>query len=912
MTNDFPGLPPKPSPEAFPELFDNKTFSHELTQTKNIIPLYKNTIKAAQEKLFSLFDENAPIEQLIKARSHFVDQLMIHAWQSHFSATGNNDIALIAVGGYGRAELHPYSDVDILILLEHDNMDIYKDQLESFITFLWDIGIEIGSSVRTLQECITETANDITIATNIVESRLITGPTALFEWLNTSTGPDKIWPSPAFFKQKWTEQIQRHAKNHDTAYNLEPNVKEGPGGLRDLQMIGWVTKRHFGDNCLKDLVHRGFLTEAEYVALQTSQAFLWKVRFALHKLTGRREDRLLFEHQRIIASMLGFEDQTKNDNVCNIDPNVRASDGNRLAVELFMKQYYRTLKDLSLLNEMLLQDYQETLLHNDQDAEPTLINNRFQINKNFIEVTRESVFEQYPFALMEIFLLIQQNKNIIGVRASTIRLIHLHLPLIDDKFRNDIRCKSLFMEIFKQPRGLTHILRQMNAYGVLAAYLPSFGKITGQMQFDLFHIYTVDQHTLFVIRNMRRFYVDSFSHEFPLCSQIIRTLPKPELLYIAGLFHDIAKGRGGDHSKLGAVDAKAFCQLHGLSVLDSEIVAWLVEQHLLMSATAQHKDTSDPDVIYEFATKVGNNIKLDYLYLLTVADMRATNSSVWNSWKDSLLKSLRRQTQYAFQRGLHNPMDSTEQIKQTQARALFFLKGTDCQVEKIRDLWKTYGDDYFLRYSPQEISYHTEAIFNDQQSDTIIRIEPQGLTGGTDIFIKTPINHDLFTNTTLAMSDLRLNIVEAKLVSSENRYALNTYTVLELNGDTVDNPKRLDKIKNKIKSALTQNISSDKLINKKAHRRIECFARETEISFVDSPEKAQTTLQIISTDRTGLLSKIAFTLKNQNVRINTAKITTLGAQVEDIFLIRDSQTHDCISDETKDAIKTQLIELLDF
>ncbi len=897
------------APLTTPKLFNHQAFATQLAQTQNIIPLYKDAIKSAQEKLFHLFDQHTPIEDLIKARSFFVDQLMIHAWQTFFPGA-DDDISLIAVGGYGRAELHPYSDVDILILLEHDNVDYYKEQLEGLITFLWDIGIEIGSSVRTLEECISESKKDITIATNIVESRLITGSEPLFDLLSTSTGPDKIWPSPEFFKQKWQEQKQRHLRNHDTAYNLEPNIKEGPGGLRDLQMIGWVTKRHFGDSCLKDLVGREFLTQTEYTDLLASQAFLWKVRFALHKLTGRREDRLLFEHQRSIASILGFRDQ--RDEKCEVDEKCRASDGTRLGVELFMKQYYRTLKDLSLLNEMLLQYYQETLLYKDETAAPVQINSRFQINKNFIEITRENIFQQYPFALFEIFLLIQKNKKIIGVRAATIRLIRMQLPNINADFRNDIRCKNLFIEILKQPRGLTHVLRQMNTYGLLAAYIPLFKNITGQMQFDLFHIYTVDQHTLFVIRNMRRFFVDEFNHEFPLCSQIIRTLPKPELLYIAGLFHDIAKGRGGDHSTLGAVDANEFCQLHGLSHRDSKLVSWLVEQHLLMSATAQHKDTNDPDVIFEFATKIGDSIKLDYLYLLTVADMRATNSTIWNSWKDSLLKSLRRQTKYAFQRGLNNPIDSEEVISQTQTRALASLSKKISDTKKITALWETYSDEYFLRYSFQEISRHTEAIINSTNNDSIINIDSKGISGGTDIFIRTPINQNLFANTTMAINDLHLTIVEAKLVSSKDRYALNTYTVLELNGDLVETDERLHEIKKSIQSALKRDISSDDLINKKAHRRIECFSRPTEITFVDSPEKGHTTMQIISTDRAALLSKIAVTLKEQHVRINNAKITTIGAQIDDIFIIRDSKTQNCISDKTKEAVEKQLIELLDF
>jgi len=897
------------------QLIDMALLNEELAQSNGCIPIYKNAINSAQEKLFELFNDGVAVEELLHTRSQFVDKLLKNVWQNNFDEQQSSEIALIAVGGYGRGELHPYSDIDILLLIEEGTLSKNKDALEMFITQLWDIGLEIGSSVRTLKECAEVAADDITIATNIVESRYITGAESLFSDLNDSTQPDKIWPSKRFFKQKWDEQKQRHLKNHDTAYNLEPNIKEGPGGLRDIQMIGWVTKRHFGDNCLKDLVTRDFLTDAELTDLESAQSFLWKVRFALHYICGRREDRLLFEHQRKIADLLGFKKEPEKNsrlpekNYETLEPKIK--EHKQLGVELFMKQYYRTLKELSLINEMLLQDYQETILYDDDESETVALNSRFQICKNFIEVSHPEIFIKYPFALLEIFLLIQQNSQIKGVRASTIRLIRMHLHLIDDDFRDDIRCKSLFIEIFKQPRGLTHTLRQMNTYGVLAAYLPCFENITGQMQFDLYHIYTVDQHTIFVIRNMRRFFVEKFSHEFPLCSQIIRNLPKPELLYLAGLFHDIGKGRGGDHSKLGAVDAREFCLSHGLSIHDAELVAWLVSKHLLMSSTAQHRDISDPDIINEFAAEIGNGIKLDYLYLLTVADMRATNNTVWNSWKDSLLKSLRRQTIYAFQRGLSNPINTEDLVKETQTQVISSIETKGWNIDNVRNLWTKFGDDYFVKYSPEEITRHTQALLLSTEK-TVVHIESEGASGGTDIFIHTDIGNNLFINTTHALNQLHLNIVEAKLISSVDRRSLNTYTVLELNGDTVTNASRLSEIHDHILDSLSDTFSVDDLTNQKAHRRIECFFKPSEINFVDDEEKKQTMMIVSSTDRTGLLSKIAFALRDNKIRINNAKITTLGAQVEDAFLIRDGLKNDCISDQKKESLKSQLTELLDF
>jgi len=889
--------------------FDEEKFSHDLDSTKSPIKVYKDALNSYQESMFEIFSEspNSPIEGLLKARSIFIDKIITRVWQQFVPSLNEAQYTLVAVGGYGRNELHPHSDVDILILLEQDLPKDTSSQIEDFIRFLWDIKLEIGSSVRTIAECAEEATNDITIATNIVESRLIYGSTSLFDELLELTSPQNIWPSRQFFAEKWREQKRRHMRFHDTGYNLEPNIKESPGGLRDIQMIGWVAKRHYGDRTLRDLEKRNFLSEQEFADLKQGQDFLWRVRFALHMITNRREDRLLFEHQREIAKLFNYKDNKEH-----IDKSHDDVQGNQFAVEIFMKQYYRTVMDLNRLNEMLLQHYQENILYDTGNLTPKKINNRFKATKGFIEIRNKNIFKKYPFAILELFLLIQEKAEIKGVRASTIRAVRDHIYLIDESFRNDIRCKSLFLEIFRQPAGLTHMLRKMNTYGVLAAYIPAFGKIVGQMQFDLFHVYTVDQHTLFVVRNIRRFFVDKFSHEFPLCSDIIRTIPKPELLYIAAVFHDIAKGRGGDHSVLGEKDAREFCELHGLSPYDTELVGWLVKSHLIMSSTAQHKDLSDPEVILNFARKVENNIKLDYLYLLTVADMRGTNDKIWNSWKDSLLKTLRRQTKLTLQRGLDSSVDQSDLISESKNLARAMLESYGFKNKDIEYQWQDFGDEYFLRYNSHEISRHMQHLLQNKNQETIIYIEANGLSGGTDVFIKTPIKRENFYKTTSALDKLGLNIVEAKVAKTRTEFSLNTFTVLESNGMRVQDDMRLNEIHESLMSTLT-NTDAEK--TKKAAtppRRIACFMQPTDISFSDDTQKQQTNVEIISTDRQGMLSIISYVFMKNRIKIRNAKIATLGAQVDDVFFIRDSDTNTCLDDEKKEIIKNEIIHQLDY
>jgi [protein-PII] uridylyltransferase len=600
-------------------IFEEEEFSKALSKTESPLLVYKDYLQNCNQYLIEEFNTEFPVKDLLYKRAWFTDELLTQAWQKHFK---NGELCLVAVGGYGRGELHPASDIDILILTGPRIKPAVKKEIEQYLMFLWDMGLEIGHSVRTVKECQNEAKADITIATNLMEARVITGNEKLFVNMQDATGPKKIWSPRKFFEAKWNEQQERHKKYDGSEHNLEPNVKEGPGALRDIQVIDWVAKRYFGATRLSQLVNFGFLTKNEYETLAEGRELLWQVRFALHILNGRREDRLLFDYQRAVAKYFGYESEDNS------------------AVEHFMKRYYKTVKELNRLNEILLQHFQEAIIYANRKEKIKPLNKRFQIRNDFIEVCNKNIFKNYPIALLEIFLLIQQNPSIKGVRASTIRLIRESRHLIDEKFRNDIGNKSLFMEIIKQADRVGHELRRMHRYGVLSAYLPEFERIDGLMQFDLFHVYTVDEHILFVVRNMRLFNDEKYKEQFPYCRHVLKDIPKLELLYLSGIFHDLAKGRGGSHSELGELDALEFCKRHALPDFDSKLVAWLVRQHLLMSMTAQRKDLSDPEVIQKFAEQVGDIMHLRYLYLLTVADICGTNPKMWNNWKASLLEEL--------------------------------------------------------------------------------------------------------------------------------------------------------------------------------------------------------------------------------------------------------------------------------
>ena len=880
-----------------PATIDIRAFEQSLAHALNAgeapAPLFKQAVTDATTRLEARCEAGEPIRELARARAEFMDQLLTLAWH-HVADMEGAPAALAAVGGYGRSELHPASDIDLLILLPEGCDDALAPRIEPFLRMLWDMGLEIGSSVRSPDETIELATQDVTIITNLIESRLISGETALFEAVREGISPQRIWPSREFFQAKLAEQHARHQRYGDTAYNLEPNIKESPGGLRDLATIGWVAKRHFGVHTLRDLIPHGFLTESEHEELMACEAFLWRIRFGLHTLTGRHDDRLLFDHQRPLAERIGYEEH----------------DG-RLAVEHMMHDYYRTVQSLSRLNEMLLQLFEEELLYAESDQPPTPLTQHFQARNGFLEVIDPPLFPYRPFALMEVFLLLARHPELKGVRAGTIRLIRENLHRIDEEFRCDARARDYFMELLRSPQGITHSLRRMHRYGVLAAYLPVFGRIEGQMQYDLFHAYTVDEHTLFVLRNSRRIFVEEFADELPLASTIAKTVPKPELLHIAALFHDIAKGRGGDHSTLGEQEAEVFCAAHGLSDWDSRLVAWLVRNHLLMSSTAQRKDIDDPEVIHEFASLAGEQVRLDYLYLLTVSDIRATNLELWNSWKASLLRELYNRAKRALRRGLENPEDRDERIDEIRAEARAQLAAEQMDPATIERVWRQFDDDYFLRHNPAEVAWHTATIATSTP-ETLPRVELRLYRerGGTAIFIYAPDSDRLFAHTASVLEQLDLSVADARIIDSRDDHTLDTYVVMESDGSPIQDDYRAEEIRQTLRERLADPAAELTRINRRLPRRHKHMTVSTEVHLSADERRNCTALELFTLDRPGLLSRIGRAFTECGVRLHSAKIGTFGSHVEDVFFVTD-QRNQPLGEETGGRLRDTIHGLLE-
>ena len=850
-------------------------------------------LDAASEDLKRRFLKGESVVDLVHERAAIVDHVLRDLWHEQASEL-TGEVALVAVGGYGRGELHPFSDVDIMLLLPSDFDESRNDGISAFLTSLWDVGLEIGHSVRTVEQCLQEAKADLTVATTLMEARLLHGPEALFDKMNEAVAPDRIWPPDVFFEEKRKEQITRHFRYDDTAYKLEPNVKGSPGGLRDIQMIGWVAKRHFGCNTLDELVEHDFLSVGQLARLLDGQAFLWRVRFALHILTGRREDRILFDHQINLANMLGYEDATYT-----------------LAVEQLMQRYYRTVMDLSRLNEMLLQLFEEAILM-DPDADPEPLNERFQVKNGFLQTVSDEVFSNEPSALLEVFLLLQQHPDIRGVSALTIGLIKRYLYLIDEEFRQNPRNHRMFLSILRAPAGVTHGLRRMNLYGVLGLYLPAFGRIVGRMQYDLFHAYTVDEHTLFVVSNLRRFALSRFDHEYPYCSRIMQQLEKPEIAYLSGLFHDIAKGRGGDHSELGAVDAESFCLEHGLSQYDARKVAWLVKNHLVLSTTAQKKDLGDPNVINKFAALVGDQSHLDHLYVLTVADVRGTNPKLWNSWKATLFRDLYDLTSRALRSGLENPIDREQLILEKHQQARTSLREAGINDDRVDAVWALLDEDYFIRHKSNEIVWHTKWLADaDIESEVgLVDVRRQPGGDGAEAVLYTPRAHHTFAHATAVVGELGMTILDARIVALQNDYSLDTFIFIELDKRIDIDESRLGKIRRSLTNVLTAGGDDVATVTRSVPRQARMFTTKTAVDFIDSPEQGRTVMELVAADRPGLLSKIGQTFIKQGVDIQTAKIMTIGERAEDVFYITD-ESGSPLDDDAQQRLREALVRELD-
>jgi len=863
---------------------DNAKLGDKIKSGKSVLIEFK-------DYQFTQFENGAAVAELIKERSTFIDQFLKKIWHAILT---DDAATMIAVGGYGRGELHPFSDIDLLILC--DNIDHHQEALSSFITFLWDLGFDVGHAIRTVGDCLTAGLEDVTTATNILEARWLTGNYERFEALQEIWSNDNFWQSKAFFTAKLEEQEQRHHRFNDTIYQLEPNIKESPGGLRDIQTIYWVAKRHFNANSINELVQRNFLSTDEYLEIEAAYKYLNRIRFALQHYKNRREDRLQFDHQQQIAESFGYQDTPE-----------------KMAVEQFMSSYYRNVQSVVKMNEILLQHFREELFKETQQT-LTPINSRFQLIGEYLDIRTAEVFKNYPSALLEVFIILENYPNIKGLRSNAIRSIRENLQLIDDDFRSDPINKALFLEIFRQPKGVNASVKRLHGYGILGQYLPVFKKITGLMQFNIFHAYTVDDHTILTIRNLRRFFVEDFAYEFPTAHQIAINLCKPEILFLAGLFHDIAKGRGGSHEVLGAEDARQFAWKHNLSTKDGELLAWLVRQHLDFSSIAQKKDLSDPKVIHYFADLMGDQEHLDYLYLLTVADVCATSDDVWNDWKNSLFLELYNETSKVLSETSNIPKNKAKKALQTQEKARELLSKRGVKSIEYKGLWDSLkGSEFFSRQNANNVARITKQLYQVDEQQSNIYLQTQTAKGASELMIYMPDRDYLFAHIAYALDKLHYNVVEAKIFStSTNMTLVMVYFLSEDNQTQIEDQDQdpneiIEFIRNQLLETNIDPIEFRRTLNT---RRMRCFETPTEITY-NKINKQFTELAIHTKDLPGLLARIGCALKSCNIRLHDAKIHTVGEKAEDIFLISDTNNKAITNSEKKEELTQALIALIE-
>ncbi|SEK82946.1 UTP--GlnB (protein PII) uridylyltransferase, GlnD [Colwellia chukchiensis] len=822
------------------------------------------------------------VTSLVAARAHYVDLTLTKLWCQHH--LDEYQISLVAVGGYGRRELHPYSDVDILLLTQDEIADELAEKISAFITQLWDVKLDIGHSVRSIKECLNQAIDDVTIATNLLEMRQICGNQALVAQLQPLLIEDIFWTSEKFFIAKRDEQYQRHQQYHGASYTLEPNLKSNPGGLRDIQTIAWVAKRHFMADTLEQLIDHHYLTSNEFFELLECQDYLWRMRCALHFIAGRNENRLLFDYQADVAEIMGF------------------GDGGKLAIERMMKRFFRIISRVSELNRMLLQHFEYAILNEKKHSKEIVLNDDFVIIDGQIKVCNKRVFTRSTM-IMEMFLLIAQHKEITDLHPETLRLMRNARRRLVSGMVDYERCREIFIALIKHPRGLGLPFTLMHRHSIIGAYLPLWRNIVGQMQFDLFHAYSVDEHSYRLLKNLYRFSQPRYNHEYPLCSKIVQRIRKPELLYFAGIFHDIAKGRGGDHAKLGAIDALDFAKVHKLSDHDGRMIAWLVKKHLLMSVTAQRRDISDPEVIKAFAEVVRDEAHLDYLYCLTVADMRATNESLWNSWKANLLEDLYYSTKRAFRRGLEKPVDLRAKIRENQQQAREILQQEHVDQAHLTQLWKEFKADYFLRYAPEQIAWHFRHILAHDKTKPLVIISPKPYRGGTEVFVYTKDKPNIFFNIVSLLGAKKLSIHDAKITTNKSGYTANTFVVLDNRNKAINDSARALSIARSLASRLA--AKQIRIKAKPIAKRFRQFKVPTHVSFIESTTKNSTMLEIVALDHPGLLANIAAIFQKCKIQIHSAKITTFGEKAEDVFTISNSDNQ-ALTKEQEQALAAML------
>ncbi|HEX7454667.1 MAG TPA: [protein-PII] uridylyltransferase [Gallionella sp.] len=815
----------------------------------------RESLRHDRASLEQRFLQQGKPARLLAAHSKLIDKYLRRVWQQLAMPEG---IALIAAGGYGRCELYPKSDIDLLILLDDEPDEALQHKLHEFIALLWDIGLEVGHSSRTVAQCLNE-ASDITVQTNLLEARLLCGNAPLFAQLCVAVR-QQLDPR-AFFLAKLHEQQQRHARFDDADFNLEPNLKESPGGLRDLQTVTWISRAAGLGTRWNELAGAGLISAAEARQIARHDTLLQTLRTRLHYLARRREDRLLFDFQTTLAEQMGISDSA-----------------NRRASEHLMQRYYRTRLAVRQFNTILLQNLHDYLFR--ETPPQHALNERFRIIGTWLEIRDEQLFGHTPEAIFELFLILQRNPELTDLTAKTLRALWRARLHIDAAFRRNPQNRASFMEILRQPLGVVHALRQMNQYGILGRYIPAFGRIVGQMQHDLFHVYTVDEHILMVVRNLRRFALPRHAHEIPLCNQLMSEFARPEVLYIAGLFHDIAKGRGGDHAQLGKKDARLFCTQHQLSRDDSDLVVWLVEQHLTLSATAQKQDLADPEVIAAFSEKIRNDRYLVALYLLTVADVQGTSPKIWNAWKAKLMEDLFQLARHYMKEGA-----SANHLDKIRELAAATLNLYAIPPESYRLLWAQLDDSYFLDHEAQEIAWHSRLLaYRVNTATPIVKTRLSRAGTGLQVMVYCPDQRWLFARICAFFSRMQYTIVEAKIHTTQHGYALNSFQVMEITRSDM----AYRDLMNYIEFELTQKIVLAKpveaITSGRVNRQLKHFPINTKVN-LERDRYGMYVLTLIAGDRPGLLARIAQILDRHDIRLHRAKIDTLGSRAEDVFWI---------------------------
>nr|WP_295076527.1 [protein-PII] uridylyltransferase [uncultured Roseateles sp.] len=827
----------------------------------------RQRFKAGKKALLDEFAQARPTltasATLLRRLARHVDAHLQQLWAAAQMPAG---AALVAVGGYGRDELFPYSDVDVLVLLpdgvEAHTSGAIKSGIEAFITACWDTGLEIGSSVRTLDECLIEAGADVTVQTALLESRLLCGARALHKQMEAQLMA--AMDASAFLRAKTLEMRQRHTKYEETPYSLEPNCKESPGGLRDLQVLIWIARAAGLGQTWHELAAKGLITKFESHQLQRNEGLLKLIRARLHLIAGRREDRLVFDLQTAVAESFGYT----------------ASKAQR-ASEVLMRRYYWAAKAVSQLNQILLLNLEEQV-NGSQQGLMRNITPEFLDRAGMLEVASDELYQQQPHAILRTFLLYQQTPGIKGLSARTLRALYNARELMDAKFRRDPVNRATFMEILRQPEGQTHAFRLMNQTSVLGRYLWVFRRIVGQMQHDLFHVYTVDQHILMVLRNVRRFFIPEHAHEYSFCSALAAQWDKPELLYIAALFHDVAKGRGGDHSDLGAVEVKRFCRDHGLSKDDTALVCFMVQHHLTLSRVAQKEDLSDPEVIAAFAAKMRDERHLTGLYLLTVADIRGTSPKVWNAWKGKLLEDLYRVTLRALG-GARPNADAEIEARKNEARNALalhsMLPGTEAP------LWETLELSYFARHEASELAWHARSLWRHVGAgQAIVSARPSPVGEGLQVLVYSPDRPDLFARLCGYFDGAGFNILDAKVHTTRNGYALDTFQVASPDLD-LHHRDLVSLVETKLGQTLNAAGPLPEPRRGRLSRRVKSFPYTPRIALRPDERGQRWLLSISTTDRAGLLYAIARVLARHGINLQLAKISTLGERVEDTFLV---------------------------